>query len=160
MKKSVIIITSLISVALIVICTIASTYSVIINVVEKDGLTEIINEITIKDLFITDQGNFNSTYYNVKRELNITDNEAELLMTSLPLNKALKNILNSIVEYKLHNNTTARKSNEEIYNLIVTSINETINIDDDLKNKVITKSNYYKQDISDFIYNIDVKLMD
>lgn len=158
MKKSTIVITSLISVLLIVICTIASTYSVIINVVEKEGITEIINEITLRDLFTTDEGNFNNTYYDVKRELNITDDEANILINSESMNNSLKNILNSIVDYNLYNDITAKKSSSEIHNIIVKSINETPNISDELKKKVINKSNYYKQDITDFIYNIEVKL--
>lgn len=158
MKKSTIVITSLISVLLIVVCTIASTYSVIINVVEKEGITEIINEITVRDLFVNDEGNFNNTYYDVKRELDITDEEANILINSESMNTSLKSILNSIVDYNLYNDVTARKSSDEIYNLIVSSINETPDISDELRNKVINKSNYYKQDITTFIYDIEVKL--
>ena len=36
------------------------------------------------------------------------------------------------------------------------SINEDNNINTNLKNKVINKSNYYKQDISNFIYDLEV----
>ena len=39
-----------ISVLLVGLYTVASTYSVIINVVEKDGVAEIVNEINIKEL--------------------------------------------------------------------------------------------------------------
>ena len=77
-----------------------------------------------------------------------------ILMSSKELNNNLQIVLNSVVNYKLNNKP--KLSNDEIYNLIVMSINEDNNINNTLKNKVINKSNYYKQDISNFIYDLEV----
>lgn len=156
MNKKTIILTSIISVFLIVICTLVGTYSVIINVTEEDGVDKIVNEITIRDLLTDDNGTYNNTYYTVKNELNITNEEAELLIESPPLNDTLKTVLDTIVDYKLHNNSGARLTNEQLYNMIVNSVNKTTTIEENLKTKVINKANVYKQDISDFVYDIEV----
>lgn len=156
MNKITIILTGIISVFLIVICTLVGTYSVIINVSEEDGVDKIINEITIRDLLTDDNGNFNSTYYTVKNELDITNEEAELLIESEPLNDTLKTVLDTIVDYKLHNNSSARLSNEQLYSVIVNSVNQTTTIEESLKTKVINKTNVYRQDISDFVYDLEV----
>jgi len=156
MNKKKIILIIIISVFLIVICTLVGTYSVIINVTEEDGVDKIVNEITIRDLLTDDNGNYNNTYYTVKNELNITNEEAELLIESSPLNDTLKTVLDTIVDYKLHNNSSARLTNEQLYNMIVNSVNKTTTIEENLKTKVINKANVYKQDISDFVYDIEV----
>lgn len=149
----------IISILIVGLYTVASTYSVIINVIEKDGLTEIINEITIRDLLINDNGTYNDTYYNVKNELEVTEEEANLLMESIPLNNSLQTVLNSIVEYKVHNNLDAKLSSDEIYNLITEAILNTNNIDDELKSRVINKSSIYRNDISNYMYDIEVSLL-
>ena len=66
---------------------------------------------------------------------------------------------NAIVIYKLRNNKDAKYSNEDIYNMIVEGINNTPNINEKLKNKVITISSNHIQDISDFLYDIEVSLL-
>lgn len=149
----------IISILLVGLYTVASTYSVIINAIEKDGLTEIVNEITIRDLLINDNGTYNDTYYNVKNELEVTEEEANLLMESIPLNNSLQTVLNSIVEYKVHNNLDAKLSSDEIYNLITEAILNTNNIDDELKSRVINKSSIYRNDISNYMYDIEVSLL-
>lgn len=149
----------IISILLVGLYTVASTYSVIINVIEKDGLTEIVNEITIRDLLINDNGTYNDTYYNVKNELEVTEEEANLLMESIPLNNSLQTVLNSIVEYKVHNNLDAKLSSDEIYNLITEAILNTNNIDDELKSRVINKSSIYRNYISNYMYDIEVSLL-
>lgn len=159
MNKKKVLIVSMLSVILIIICTIAGTYAVVINVINENGIDKIVNEITVRDLLTTDDGAYNSTYYNVKKTLDITDEEAELLMKSIPLNSALTSVLNSIVKYRLHNDESAKYSNEELYNIIEDSINKTDNISNELKEKVITKAYYYRQDVSDFIYDIPVTLL-
>ena len=68
MKRITSIVIIAISILLVGLYIVASTYSVIINVVEKDGVAEIVNEITIRDLFINDNGTYNDTYYTVKNE--------------------------------------------------------------------------------------------
>lgn len=154
MKKWTILLISILSILLAIICTIAGTYAVVINVVSEEGIDKIVNEINIKDLLTNDDGTYNSTYYTVKNELNVNEDEMNILMSSKELNNNLQVVLNSVVNYKLNNKP--KLSNDEIYNLIVMSINEDNNINNTLKNKVINKSNYYKQDISNFIYDLEV----
>ena len=88
MKKITSITIIIISILLVGLYTVASTYSVIINVVEKDGIAEIVNEITIRDLLINDDGTYNKTYYDVKNELDLTEEEANVLIESPALNDA------------------------------------------------------------------------
>lgn len=159
MKKTTTIVVIILSILLVGLYTVTSTYSVIINVIEKDGITEIVNKITIRDLLINDDGTYNDTYYTVKDELDVTEEEASILMNSAPLNESLQIVLESIVEYKLHDNLDAKLSNDEIYNLITGSILNTDNISDDLKSRVINKSSIYRQDISDYVYDIEVSLL-
>lgn len=154
MKKWNVLLISILSILLMLICTIAGTYAVIINVSSEGGIDKIVNEITIKDLLTNDSGMYNNTYYTVKNELNVNEEEMNILMSSERLNSNLQVVLNSVVNYKLHNKN--KLSNNEIYDLIVMSINEDNNINTNLKNKVINKSNYYKQDISNFIYDLEV----
>ena len=134
-------------VLLILISTIMGTYAVIINVTSENGVDKIVNTITIKDLLSDDNGNFNSTYYDVKNELNVTDNDMNILMNSSYLNDSLKIVLNNVVSYKLRGGT--KLSNEKIYDMIVNDVTNDGNIDVVLKNKIIDKSNKYKNDISD-----------
>ena len=157
-KKTTMLVVFLVGV-LAVIYTLASTYAVIIEVKEEDGRKEIINKITLRDLVTDENGQYNSYYYNIKRELDITDTEAILLMSSKKLNENLQIVLESIVDYKLNNNNGARLSSDELYNLILDGINNTGNLSEELKNKVINKSDFYKMDISEFLYDIDVTLI-
>ncbi|MGN1342592.1 MAG: hypothetical protein ACI4VL_05150 [Bacilli bacterium] len=160
MKNKKIILVVLIVILLILTCTIASTYAVIVNVTNKNGILEIVNKITIKDLLINDDGTYNNTYYNVINTLDITFDEVSTLMESESLNEKLQIVLNTVVDYKINNNVTAKLSNDEIYNLIVDGINNTNNITEELKNKVITKSSEYINDVSDFLYDIEVSLLE
>lgn len=157
-KKTTMLVIFLVAI-LAVIYTIASTYAVIIEVSEEDGRQEIINKITLRDLVTDENGQYNSYYYDIKKELDITDTEATLLMSSTKLNENLQIVLDSIVDYKLNNNTSAKLSNNEIYNLIIEGVNNTGSLSNELRNKVITKSNIYKQDISNFLYDIEVSLI-
>lgn len=159
MKRGTSIVLIIISILLVGLYTVTSTYSVIIDVIENDGIKEIVNEITIKDLLINEDGTYNDTYYIVKNELEVTEEEANILMYSKPLNSSLRIVLESIVEYKVNNNIEAKLTNEEIYNLIVESILNTENIDDNLRSRIINKSSLYKKDISDFVYNIEVSVL-
>lgn len=156
MKKATTSIIIIISIILVGLYTVTSTYSVIINVIEKDGITEIVNKITIRDLLINDDGTYNDTYYLVKNELQVTETEANLLMESQKLNESLQTVLESIVEYKLHDNLDAKLSDEEIYNLITDSILNTNTLTDELKSRVINKASIYRNDISDYVYDIEV----
>ena len=141
-----------IGIILISFYVISSTYSVIINVLDKDGQTEILNDISIRDLLIDENGMYNSTYYDVINELDITEEEAEMLMDSIPLNRVLDEIVASIVDYNFHNKS--KLSNDELYNLILDGINEDSNINNNLRLKLIAKTNEYINDISDYMYDI------
>jgi len=156
MNKNTKVVVITISIILILVYTLASTYSVIINVTNKEGIHEIVNKINIIDLLTNEDGTYNNIYYEVKNELNITESEATLLIESIPLNESLQIVLKSIVDYKMDNDISAKLTNDELYNLIVDSINQTNTISDELKDKVIKKSFQYKQDISNYIYDIEV----
>ena len=160
MKKSKGIIISILIILLVFVSTIAATYSVIINVVSNNGINEIVNVITIRDLMTDNDGVYNDTYYNVKNELGISDSEAEVLMESDELNKSLQVVLNSIVTYKVDNDENAKMSDKELYNLIVDSVNRDNTISDELKDKVKNKSNVYIRDVSDFMYDIEVSVLE
>lgn len=155
MKKWKILLVSVLSIILVVICSIAGSYAVIINVTSEGNVDKIINEINIKDLLTNDDNTYNNTYYRVKKELDINDDDMNILINSSSLNNNLKNVLNSVVSYKLHNKE--KMSNDDIYNLIVLSINDTTGISDSIKEKVLSKSKYYINDISDFIYDLEVR---
>ena len=154
MKK---IIVSVLLVLLVGVSTIMGTYAVIINVVSDNGVDKIIDVINIKDLLSDDNGNYNSTYYDVRDELNINDSEMDVLMNSSYLNDSLKTVLDNVVSYKLRDGT--KLSNDDIYNMIVNDVNNDDSINNILKNKVIDKSNVYRSDISDYIYDLDVNLI-
>lgn len=160
MKKSKGIIISILIILLVFVSTIAATYSVIINVVSNNGINEIVNVITIRDLMTDNDGVYNDTYYNVKNELDISDSEAEILMESDELNKSLQVVLNSIVTYKVDNDENAKMSDIELYNLIIDSVNRDNTISDKLKDKVKNKSNVYIRDVSDFMYDIEVSVLE
>ena len=159
MKKGVTITVIVLSILLVGLYTVTSTYSVIIDVIEKDGVNEIVNKINIKDLLTNDDGSFNDTYYTVKNELDVTDEEANILMNSKSINDSLQIVLESIVEYKVNNNINAKLSNEELYNLIRDSVLNTKDISDDLKSKIINKASIYRNDISNYIYDIEVSVL-
>ena len=95
----------------------------------------------------------------MKNELGITEEEANILMESVPINDALQIVLESIVEYKVKDNIDAKLSNDEIYNLITDSVLNTENISDDLKSRIINKASIYREDISDYVYDIEVSLL-
>ena len=81
----------------------------------------------------------------------------DILMNSSYLNDSLKIVLDNVVSYKLRGGT--KLSNDDIYNMIVNDVNNDDSINNILKNKVIDKSNVYRSDISDYIYDLDVNLI-
>lgn len=156
MKKGITILVIALSILLVGLYTVTSTYSVIIDVIEKDGATEIISEITIRDLLINEDGNYNRMYYDIKNELSLTEEEANILINSKQINDTFQIVLESIVEYKVHNNIDAKISNDKLYNMITDAVLNTKNISDETKSKIINKASFYRKDISDYIYNIEV----
>lgn len=157
MKKSFIVVAVIL---LILTYTIASTYAVIIDITDTDGESEIVNVIKIRDLFTREDGSYNKEYYNVVRELDITEEEASLLMDSEALNDRLAVVLRSIVDYKYHKKDTAKLDNDELYNMIIEGVYLTPNISDILRDKIKDKALIYRDDISDFVYDIDVRVVD
>lgn len=157
MKKSFIVVAVIL---LILTYTIASTYAVIIDITDTDGESEIVNVIKIRDLFTREDGSYNKEYYNVVRELDITEEEASLLMDSEALNDRLSVVLRSIVDYKYHKKDTAKLDNDELYNMIIEGVYLTPNISDILRDKIKDKALIYREDISDFVYDIDVRVVD
>ena len=81
----------------------------------------------------------------------------DILMNSSYLNDSLKIVLDNVVSYKLRGGT--KLSNDDIYNMIVNDVNNDDSINNILKNKVIDKSDVYRNDISDYIYDLDVNLI-
>ena len=65
-----------------------------------------------------------------------------------------------MVDYKLNNNISAKLSNDYIYNLILDGVNNTNTLSEELKMKVINNAYEYKQDISNYVYDIEVKLIE
>ena len=80
-------------------------------------------------------------------------------MDSSYIDDALQIVLKSIVDYKANNITSAKLTNDEIYNLIVDSVNSTDNLSAETKTRIIDKSSYYKEDISDYVYDIDINVI-
>lgn len=155
MKKNIVI--SILLILLIGISTIMGTYAVIINVVSENGVDRIVNTITIRDLLSDDNGNYNNTYYDVKNELNVSDDDMDILINSSYLNDSLKIVLDNVVSYKLRGGN--KLSNDYIYDMIVNDINSDDSIYNELKDKVIDKGSIYRDDISDYVYDIDVNLI-
>ena len=155
MKKNIVI--SILLILLIGISTIMGTYAVIINVVSENGVDRIVNTITIRDLLSDDNGNYNNTYYDVKNELNVSDDDMDILMNSSYLNDSLKIVLDNVVSYKLRGGN--KLSNDYIYDMIVNDINSDDSIYNELKDKVIDKGSIYRDDISNYVYDIDVNLI-
>lgn len=153
------IIISILIILIVFISMIAATYSVIINVASNNGINEIVNEITVRDLMIDNNGEYNNTYYEVKRELNITFEEANILINSKELDKQLQVVLKSIVSYKVDGDINSKLSDDEVYNLIVEGVNRDSNISSSLRDKVINKSQIYIRDVSNFLYDIDVNVL-
>ena len=158
MKKTNVIL--IILILLVGLYTIGSTYSIIIEVTNEDGITEIVNEINVRDVFIDANGEYNQLYYDTKNELNLTDTEANILMDSESINDNFQIVLQSVANYKVNNNEDFKLSNDELYNMIVESVNNTENISEETKLYIINKAGYYKNDISDYLYSIDVTILE
>lgn len=156
MKKRLLIISLVIILTLTY--TIASTYAVIIEVKNSNGINEIINKITIKDLLTEEDNSYNETYYNIKSTLDITEEEGDILINSKELDKKLQTILNKIVDYKVNKNKESKLTSEEIYNMIKEGTNSDNTIPYYLKRKVIENSKIYEDDINNFLYDLEVSI--
>lgn len=151
MKKNLIIISIII---LTITYTIAGTYAVIINVKSEKR----INKITIKDLLINENNEYNETYYNVVNTLDITKEEMNILINSKELDKKLQIILNKIVDYKVNKNINSHLTNDEIYNMIKDATESDNIVPYYLKRKVLENSKKYSSDINKFLYDLEVSV--
>lgn len=157
MKKSLVIIGCILTSLLVIVGTLATTYAVYIDVTSKDGVNEVVNKVTTRDLLTNDNGSFNNTYYIVKNEIEASDNEMNILMDSSSINTNLQGVIRSIVNYSLNGET--RISNDRLYELILDGVNNT-DIDADLRARIINKSRVYIGDISDFLYSTPVRVIE
>ena len=126
-----------------------TTHSLITDITNEN-----INNITLHDLVIDREGVYKEEFDNVVNELSITYDEANILMNSKELNNLLTEILNNSYDY--HYANKPKLTNRYIYNKIVASVNHDINIDNELKNKVITKSEEFINDITNYLYNLEI----
>lgn len=157
MKRKVVVL--LLLILLVGLYTVASTYSIIIEVTDTNGENEIVNTIRARDIFTDTNGNYNSLYYDVIRQLNITETEANILMDSDYVNDKLQIVVQTIVDYKVDNNKDAKLSNTEIHNMIRDAVTNTEGLTDDTKTRIINKSNTYINDISDYVYDFDISII-
>lgn len=156
MKKRLLVV--LLIILLTLAYTIASTYAVIINVKSENGVNEIIDKITIKDLLTEDNKEYNETYYNVKNTLDIAEEDMDILMNSKELDKKLQIVLNKIVDYQINKNINSLLTSDEIYNMIKEATESDNTIPYYLKRKVIENSKKYSNDINEFLYDLEVSV--
>lgn len=156
MKKRLLVV--LLIIILTLAYTIASTYAVIINVKSENGINEIIEKITIKDLLTNDNKEYNETYYNIKNTLDINEEEMNILINSKELDKKLQITLNKIVDYKINKNINSKLTSDEIYTMIKEATDSDNTIPYYLKKKVIENSKIYSSDINDFLYDLEVSV--
>ncbi len=150
MKKKIFTIMMLVfSIIFVSFLLIRATYSLIINVTDNN---EIIGVITIRELITDDNGIYKREYYNVMSELDADNSEMDTLINSVELNKLLNKLLINVVGYRLDNKN--KYSNDELYDLIITAINDDKAIKNELKDIIILKIKIYIQDIADYLYDI------
>lgn len=142
---------------LVMVGTLATTYAVYIDVTSKNGINEIVNRVTARDLLTRDNGEFNDTYYVVMGEIEASSSDMDVLMDSTSINNNLQGVIKSVVNYRLDGGS--RISNDRLYELILDGVNNT-DIDADLRARIINKSRVYIGDISDFLYSTPVRVIE
>lgn len=142
---------------LVVVGTLATTYAVYIDVTSKNGINEIVNRVTARDLLTRDNGELNDTYYVVMGEIEASSSDMDVLMDSTSINNNLQGVIKSVVNYRLDGGS--RISNDRLYELILDGVNNT-DIDADLRARIINKSRVYIGDISDFLYSTPVRVIE
>ena len=157
MKKSLVIIGCILTSLLVVVGTLATTYAVYIDVTSKDGINEVVNRVTARDLLTRDNGEYNDTYYVVEDEIGASSEEMDVLMDSTSINNNLQGVIKSVVNYRLEKGD--RISNDKLYELIWDGVNNT-DIDTELRARIISKSRTYIEDISDFLYSTPVRVIE
>ena len=143
MKKKLLTISMLIgSIILMSFLVVKTTYSLINNVTDNRYDIRI---ITIRELVTDNNGIYKPEYYKIMSELDISNEEMNLLIESVELNKVLTSIINS-----------ERYSSNSIYELIVNAINNDKTIPDELKDKAIVKIKEYIGDIVNYLYDMNL----
>ena len=157
MKKSLVILGCVLVSFLVIVGTLATTYAVYIDVTSRDGVNEILNRVTARDLLTNDNGEYNSTYYIVRDEIEASDKEMDILMDSSSINTNLQGVIKSVVNYRLNNGS--RIDNDKLYELILDGVNNT-SIDGSLRERVISSSKVHIRDVSDFLYSTPVRVIE
>ena len=85
----------------------------------------------------------------------VSDNGVDKIIDVINIKDLLSD--DNVVSYKLRGGN--KLSNDYIYDMIVNDINSDDSIYDELKNKVIDKGSIYRDDISNYVYDIDVNLI-
>lgn len=154
-KRLIVICTLILSIIAVLSFIIHTTYSLVINTENVFDINKLPKMITIQDLIKDDNGIYKKEYYDVIKELDIDTSDANILIDSKYLNDALNKVLINVLNYRINNKK--RLSARDISKLITDAINNDKTINNELKEKVITKTNQYIYDITDFIYDIDLE---
>ena len=110
--------------------------------------------------------NLNEDYKIVRIVSHHIHNKEQLDFDKFKLSRIVKQVKKKTLSFKvkvlsIYTDLEDDKilSNDDIYNMIVNDVNNDDSINNILKNKVIDKSNVYRSDISDYIYDLDVNLI-
>ena len=110
--------------------------------------------------------NLDSSYKIVRIVSHHIHNKEQLDFDKFKLSRIVKQVKKKTLSFKvkvlsIYTDLEDDKilSNDDIYNMIVNDVNNDDSINNILKNKVIDKSNVYRSDISDYIYDLDVNLI-
>ena len=155
-KKVGVISVLVLSIILVILFIVRTTYSLIIEVTNNNGNREILNNIDILDIVTDDDGIYNSYYYDALRELDINNEEANIIINSKDLNELLDTVISDVVEYRL--NHKRHLTDNEIYILISNAVNNDQTINNELKNKILLNTKKYLSDITKYIYDIKTSL--
>ena len=110
--------------------------------------------------------NLNEDYKIVRIVSHHIHNKEQLDFDKFKLSRIVKQVKKKTLSFKvkvlsIYTDLEDDKilSNDDIYNMIVNDVNNDDSINNILKNKVIDKSDVYRNDISDYIYDLDVNLI-
>ena len=107
--------------------------------------------------------NLNEDYKIVRIVSHHIHNKEQLDFDKFKLSRIVKQVKKKTLSFKvkvlsIYTDLEDDKilSNDDIYNMIVNDVNNDDSINNILKNKVIDKSNVYRSDISDYIYDLNI----
>lgn len=154
MKNRTLIIIFLITCILLTITMVIKTTHSLITDITTNNINETINSITIHDLLIDREGVYKGEFNSIINVLEITYDEANIIINSEKLNQLLTEILNN--SYAYHYENKPKFTNRYIYNKIVAAVNRDVNINNELKNKVISKSEEFIDNIVTYLYDLEI----